>query len=143
MHFKLSLIVTLAIGSLTVLGQGADPATSQGGGTDMGAVADDAQKDKCFGLCNDQDIKPSVKCYEKCLKTVLDGGDPKANMDPKVGRPVGTLKERGDCFKKECKKELIKQQGKDCYEHCVIRAAVESYNPIPDSGSPPSDPMVD
>ncbi|CDS06493.1 hypothetical protein LRAMOSA09021 [Lichtheimia ramosa] len=142
MHFKLSLIATLAIGSLTVLGQGpggagasaggAAPA-GQGGGQDIGAVANDAQKDQCFGLCNDQDIKSSFKCYEKCLKTVLDGGDPTANPEPKVGQPVGTLEQRTTCFKK-CEKQLIKQ-GENCYVDCLNQGASGTESPA--AGSSP------
>lgn len=123
MHFKLSLIATLAIGSLTVLGQG-PAAAAQGGGQDIGAVANDAQKDQCFGLCNDQDIKSSFKCYEKCLKTVLDGGDPTANPVPKVGQPVGTLEQRTNCFTK-CEKELI-NQGENCYASCLNQGGAQS-----------------
>ncbi|CDH54772.1 predicted protein [Lichtheimia corymbifera JMRC:FSU:9682] len=123
MQFKRTLFITLAFGTLAVLAQpapGGDPGTGAVNKPDIGAVATDAQKDTCFNQCNDQAIKASFQCYEKCLKKALAGGqDAGAAAEPiqKVGTPVGTLEQRKTCFKK-CEPKLI-NEGENCYVQCL------------------------
>ncbi|KAI7873870.1 hypothetical protein K492DRAFT_200402 [Lichtheimia hyalospora FSU 10163] len=81
MNFKLSLFVTLVIGTLTVLAQpppagmeqtneapAGDTQQGQGSKTDIGSIATDNQKWTCFAVCNNEGTKAAEGCYEKCLK---------------------------------------------------------------------------